>query len=185
MDKVKTLNVTFGLLYYILGIVGFFYLFILCGIFGIIESFSQELFFICFLLFPIIILLLPIIITKIFKKVFYKSILWGLMMVVVYFLILLFIRYSILRYMGTFTIEKWNHQEYYHLRYLMIEDLEDKYHFVGKNKEEVIRVLGTGNEYDHNICYFVKSEWLDSYDYCLHYDEDNIITDTYQTYGDF
>lgn len=181
MKKKKLGNIILGITYYTLGMIGFFYLFILTGIFGIIQSFSSVLHGICFLILPLLLLLSPIIIRKLWKKEFFESILFSILFVLLYFLILWLIRFSIIFYLNSFSVSKWNNPNYRNLRYLMIDGLEERYNFIGKDKKEVIRVLGKENEYDQNLCYHIQNKWLDSYYYCLHYDENNIITDTYET----
>jgi len=61
MKRETIINIISGLLYYVLGAIGFFYSFVI-GLFGIIPDFSEVLFCIYFLVLPIIILLLPILI---------------------------------------------------------------------------------------------------------------------------
>lgn len=186
MQKEKMLNITFGTLYYILGIVGFFYLYMLAVLFGMISSFSQSLFIVCFIILPLIILILPVIIKKTMKQEFYKAILLSCISVIIYFIILFIIKFSILNYMSKFTIQKWNNDNYIDLRYLMLDDLEKKYDFIGMNKEKANQILGLKSyyNYDNGICYFIKNEWLNNYYYCLDYDENNIITKTYKKYID-
>ena len=64
MNKTKILNLLFGTAYYVVGIFGFYILFI-AGLFdGIIGEFSEAIYIICFVIIPIIILILPIFIKK-------------------------------------------------------------------------------------------------------------------------
>ena len=111
MKKVTILNIILGGSYYILGIIGFFLFFVLFGLCGVIEYFSDALFWTCFLVIPIIILLLPIIIKIISKKEFYKSILLSSISVVIYFILIFVINISIVKYMRVFTIDKWNNKD--------------------------------------------------------------------------
>lgn len=190
--KVKFSSIISGILYYVLGLVGFYLLYFISALFGIIGSFSPVLFITCFVILPLLILVLPIIIKQILKIEFSKSVLLSCIAVIVYFIIILVVRFSILTYMGKFTVEKWDNENYTHLRYLMIDDMEQKYDFVGMNKEDVMEILGTEScdirenyhVYDNSICYFVKNEWRDSYYYGLEYDENGVITNTYTTYSD-
>lgn len=179
MRKVTIINIIAGLFYYILGMVGFFYSFVLVGLFGIIPDFSETLFWIYFLVLPIIILLLPIILKIVFKKQFYKSILLSLIAVVIYFILIFGSSFGIEKYMNKFTIEKWNNEKYCNLRYLMLNDLEEKYKLIGMKKEEVMNILGKEYENENYIYYFVGGEWLKSFYYCLEYDENDIITRVY------
>lgn len=179
MKKEKKLSIIFGLIYYIVGVVGFFYLCSFSLLFGVIGDFSGTLFCICFLVLPIIILIMPIILKFVLKKPFYKAILWSLISVAVYFVIIFVTNFGITKYMSEFTFEKWNNEEYYNLRYLMLNSLEEQYDFIGMNKEEVIDMLGKESENKNRICYFVGSEFLTEFYYCLEYDENGTITKYY------
>ena len=70
MKKETIISIISGLLYYIIGTIGFFYAFIFIGIFVITLDFSETLFWIESLVLPIIILLLPIILKIILKNNF-------------------------------------------------------------------------------------------------------------------
>ena len=70
MKKETLISIISGLLYYIIGTIGFFYAFIFIGIFVITLDFSETLFWIESLVLPIIILLLPIILKIILKNNF-------------------------------------------------------------------------------------------------------------------
>lgn len=180
MKKEIVINIITGLLYYVLGVIIFFYSFVLVGLFGIILDFSEILFWIYFLVLPIIILILPIISKFIYKKQFYKAILKALKAVGVYFILIFTTSIGIRIYISNFTPEKWSNKNYYNLRYLMLNDLEEKYELVGMKKEEVIKILG--EEYKKNdkcIYYYIGGEWLESFYYYLEYDENGIITKVY------
>ena len=91
MNKTKILNLLFGTAYYVVGIFGFYILFI-AGLFdGIIGEFSEAIYIICFVIIPIIILILPIFIKKILKKDFYKAIIIGCKIIIVYFILIIVI----------------------------------------------------------------------------------------------
>lgn len=173
MFNTKRLNTIFTIMYYFLGIVGFYFLFMIGFISGFINL--KYLFLALFVILPVIILLLPIIIKKILKRDFYKCILFSLIGVIIYFIILC-IFFS---YICIFSESKWKNDKYIDLRYLMIDDLENKYNFVGMNKNEVIKILGDGNS-DDELCYQTSSVMISTYFYCLKYDENNIVTKTYE-----
>ena len=78
-------------------------------------------------------------------------------------------------------MEKWNNANYTELRYFMIDDLEREYPLIGMQKEEVIEILGKEPDYDHSLCYHIRSVSIDSYQYCLSYEENGTITGTYET----
>lgn len=178
MKKIKKLNIFLALMYYFIGITGFYFLFIVGMVSGIIDL--KYLFLILFIILPLIILLLPIIIKKILKKDFYKCILFSFIGVIVYFIILC----TSLHFVGTFSESKWKNDKYINLRYLMIEDLEDKYDFVGMDKNEVIQILGTEDFDDNELCYKTSMVMITEYFYCLKYDENNSIIETYERYVD-
>lgn len=173
MLRTKRLNIIFTIIYYFLGIVGFYFLFIISLTSGFIDL--KYSFLILFIILPLIILLLPIIIKKILKKDFYKCILFSFICVCIYFIILCIF----LSYIGTFSENKWKNDKYIDLRYLMIDDLEDKYNFIGMNKNEVIKILGDESS-DDELCYQTSSVMISTYFYCLKYDENNIITEIYE-----
>lgn len=179
MKKEKVLSIILGLAYYAIGIIGFFYLSVFALLFGVIGNFSNTIFCICFLVLPIIVLFMPIILKFTLKKEFYKSILWSLISVAIYFVIIFATSFGISKYMSEFTFEKWNNEEYSNLRYLMLNSLEEKNDFIGMNKEEVIEILGKESDHGNRIYYFVGSQFLTEYFYCLEYDENNVITKFY------
>ena len=64
-------------------------------------------------------------------------------------------------------------------REVLLKDLEKKYDFIGMRKEDVIEILGKEYENEDYIYYFIRSEWLKTYYYCLQYDSNNIIVKVY------
>jgi len=177
MNKKNILNIVLGVLYYVLGAIGFFYLFIFTLLFGAIIDFSHGLFAFCYVILPVVVLALPIAIKLITKKEFYKSILFSSIGVIIYFIIVFCIEMCIIRYMKDFTVDKWNN--YVDFRYLMVDDLEKEYNFVGMSKEEVFDILG---EYDYcndtSMRYLIRYIWLKDEYFYLFYDENGIITNT-------
>lgn len=178
MKKNIILGIIFCLTYYVLTIIFFFFNFIV-GTFDIIIEYSELLFNICYIIIPILTLLLPIILKFILKNKFYKCFIYSVFSLLIYIFIMLIIRFSILCYYKVFTIEKWE-SEHENLRYLMINDLEKKYNFIGMNKNEVYKILGKNYDHDINncICYFIGYAIFDIDFYCLEYNENNIIIDT-------
>lgn len=177
MKKVTIKNIISTALYYVLGIMGFYLFFIFAGFFSEIDYFSNTLFRICYVVIPIIILLLPVILKFVLKREFYQSVVLSLISVPIYFILIYMINFGISSYMEKFTLEKW--EKYQDLRYLMIDDLEKQYHFAGMKKEEALEILGKDYEYENRIYYFIRSAWLRSYYYCLEYDENGTITTVY------
>ena len=149
---------------------------------GIIIDFSETLFNILFICIPIFLLILPPVFKFIFKKKFYKAIIYSAVSFVIYLLILFCIRTAITTYMSNFTKEKWDNSSHCNLRYLMVDDFEKKYDVIGMNKEEVYELLGETRSHESNneICYLIREPFLFETYYCLEYDENNIIVNTHR-----
>ena len=126
---------------------------------------------------PINILILPIFIKFALKKDFYISIFYSLLSVISYFIILLSANTVVTKYMSNFTKEKWS--KYEELRYLMIDNFEEKYMPLNKKTEDITKILGETSSYKNNICYPIRNQWIKSYYYCLEYDENNLIKEIY------
>ncbi len=173
MAKIRRFNIILPSIYYIFGIFGFYFLFIM----GITSGFLdlKKLFLILFVILPIIVLLLPIVIKTIMKIEFYKCILFSLIGVVIYFIIFSIVLLSI----GTFSESNWKNDQYMNLRYLMIDDLESKYDLIGMNKDEIMKLLGETSG-EGELCYPTSSFMITTYFYCLRYDENNLITEIYE-----
>lgn len=186
MKNKKTLAIILGVSYYlILGILSFLS-FILNMVDGVISLFSNVLFIICIFILPVLFIFLPIIFSKLFKKEWYKAFLYSFIINIIYVIIVVpVIRFGIISYMKSFSDTKWDN--YDNLRYIMVDDLEKNYNLIGKKTNDVKKLLGKPDssfDSDKSMCYFVKSKWLDSYFYCLEYDENNVIIETYKTYKD-
>lgn len=177
MKKVTIINIISAVLYNVFGIMEFFLLALFFGLFSEIDYFSNTLFSICFVVIPIIILLLPVILKMLLKREFYQSVLLSLIALPVYVVFIFAVNSGISNYMKKFTLEKW--EKYHDLRYLMIDDIEEQYPFVGMKREEALEILGKEYEYENHIDYFIRSVWLRSYYYCLEYDENGTITNVY------
>ena len=173
MNKIKKLNVIFAVMYYIFGIIGFYFLFII----GLTSGFMDLslIFLILFIFLPLLILILPIFFKKVLKKDFYKCVLLSLIGVFIYFIVICIF----ISYIGTFDESKWKDERYINLRYLMIDDLEDRYDFIGMNKDEVIEILGNDDS-NGELCYQTSSIMISTSFYCLKYDENNIIMEIYE-----
>lgn len=175
MKNKNALSIIFGVLYYLILAGLSFFTFGLNVFDGVISLFSDVLF-----------IFLPIIFSKLLKKEWYKAFLYSFIVNVIYLIIILpSIRFGIANYMKSFSKSKWNN--YANLRYIMVDDLEKNYNLIGKKTNDVKKLLGKPDssfDSDKSMCYFVKSKWLDSYFYCLEYDENNVITETFKTYRD-
>lgn len=172
-----------NIIVYILAIISYFYLFVLASLLGIINIYSKVLFIIVYFVIPILVLLLPITIKYIFKKKDFNITIAIFKGMVIHFIIIISLSYGITEYMGYFTIKKWSNLELVELRYLMIDDLEDKYKLIGMTKEEVIDILGKPDyEDEKSICYDARLHKDIVYDtYCLEYG-DGLIIDTYKSW---
>ena len=173
----RTKNIVFGLLYYILIPLLFFYLY-LFSLGGVIGDFSNILRNIYFILVPILILFIPIILTIIFKQKFYKTIIISLKITIIYFILLVITRLCIITYMSTFTFDKWNN--YMSLRYLMVDDLDKNNSLIGKSKDEIIKELGMNSIYDEKMCYTIRTVFIAIDKYCIEFDEKDIAIKTYK-----
>lgn len=188
MKNKNVLAIIFGMLYYLIPVILYYLLFVLNMMDGIIHSFSVVLFIVCIFVMPILFIFLPIIFSKILKKEWYKAFLYSFIINVIYVIIILpSIRFGIVGYMKSFSKSKWNN--YANLRYIMVDDLEKNYNLIGKKTNDVKKLLGKPDssfKIDKSMCYFIKGEFfLNSYYYCLEYDENNIITETFKPYGDW
>lgn len=174
--KEKIINIIAGLLYYPLSIYLFYNLFLITIIVYLETSISPVLYIFLYLVLPLLLLILPIIICIKKEKIFYKSILIGLLAIGVYLVIITILRAGLFYYFEKFTPEKW--EKYSDLRNNMIDDLEKKYKIVGMSKTNAISLLGTPEETNKGICYYEYQVIFTDYYYCLSYDENNIITET-------
>ena len=182
MKRDRFLNILFGSLYYVLGILFFFYLYIFGELLGNISDFSKILFYAVYIILPILIMILPVIRKFILKEKFYKSILYSCLAVVIYIFVLLGLNFGIKSYFKTFTTEKWSNRDWYSYRYLMIDDLEEKYNFIGMSKEEVYDILGktdegvkeSGGEYV--IAYPIKNGFFEGDYYQIYFDKNDVVT---------
>lgn len=185
-ENTKGSGIVFGLLYYTIIGPSLFVLF-LWGIFfdEIAEGLSPKLSSICYIYVPIFLLILPIIFKFILKKKFYKAIIYSFASVIIYLCILFLARLAIISYMSSFTTEKWNNPKYENLRYLMIDNLEEKHNIIGMNKEDIYALLGEedGSFEEHNRIYYIigQPRWISVEElyYCLEYDGNGVIINTY------
>jgi hypothetical protein len=137
----KKINDIISALYWIFLFL-FFIGYLFYGVFAatLIIAFSKLLFYGCFIVIPICILILQLFFESKFK--FYISILMSSIITILYVCIIVpIIQFGIKNYLSVFTIDKWQNIHQSH-RYLMIDDLEKKYNFVGMTKEEVFEILG-------------------------------------------
>lgn len=188
MKKDKILGIILGVVYYVLSPIFYFYLFIIEALAGSISDFSMTLFYICYAVLPIILLAMPLIVKFVFKKKFYKSILYSVLSVIIYLIILISITFGIKQYFKTFTTEKWTNENWNGFRYLMIDDLEEKYNLVGMTKEEIYNILGEEEAdlemliKEYVICYLVRDVFLDGYYYYIYFDENDVVVRTELNY---
>lgn len=183
-EKNKILGAILGILFYLF-VPFLFFMFYIIGGLGITEViwyYSSTIFNICHIYIPIILILLPLVFKFILKKQFYKSILYSIVVIIIYIPMVFILQYGITNYMRDFTQQKWNN--YIDLRYLMIEDFEEKYETIGKEKEDIYKILGTPDvvfEPDTEMgsfCYQVGYDLFDVKYYCFIYDDKNIIVET-------
>lgn len=187
MHRDKILSVSFGILYYILTPIFFFYLYIFEALTGSISDFSETLFYIVYVVIPIILVLMPILLKIILGKKFYKTILYSCLGFAIYILIIISLKFSIDMYFKTFTIEKWSNNNWHGFRYLMIDDMEKKYDFIGMNKNEIYDILGKEDkelEGEYVICYSMRNGFFEGDYYLIYLNEDDIVIKTDNTHWD-
>lgn len=182
MKKDKILGIVLGILFYLFGSIFFFYLYVFELFAGSISDFSSIFLYIFYLIFPIIILSMPLIIKFAFKKKFYKSVLYSSLMIVIHIFVLLLLTFGIRTYFKTFTTEKWTNTNWHTFRYLMIEDLEIKYNLVGMRKEEIYQILGKEDIIkkfgdDVSLCYLMGSGFFEEDYYAFILNDKDIVID--------
>lgn len=182
MKKNIILNILFGFIYYILSTIFFFYWCVFEVFYGNIIDLSMSLFCIIYFVIPFIFLILPIILKFSLNQKFYKSILYSFLGIVIYIFLILLLKFSINIYFKTFTIEKWSNSNWYGFRYLMIDDLEEKYNLIGMTKSEIYDILGKGNnklktnQEENVLCYTIRNGFLEGDYYLIYLNENDIVT---------
>ncbi len=190
MKKDKILGIVLGILFYVFSSIFFFFLYVIEAITGSISDFSSILFYIVYLMIPIIILMLPIIFKFIFNKKFYKSVCYSALMIIFYILLLFLLQLGIRNYFSTFTKEKWTNENWHGFRYLMIEDLEKQYDLIGMNKEEIYQILGEEDRklYEFNdsnsLCYSMRNGFFEGDYYIVILNDEDIVIDIDITHFD-
>lgn len=176
MEKDKILGLVLGILYYYLILKFFSLLWIFESIGGAISGFSGLLFFICFVILPIILLAMPLIVKFAFKKKFYEAILYSVLAVIIYILILSIIGNCILLNFKTFSTEKWSNENWHRFRRDMVEDLEERYELEGMTIDEIHDLLGEGDvesvkeDGTYSIGYYMR----DAIMYYIDFDENGV-----------
>ena len=182
MKKEKILNMISGILYYILGSIFFSCLYIFEVLVGNISNFSTTLFYIIYLIVPIILLIMPIIIKYIFRKRFYKSILYSCIGIIIYLILIIGLTFSINRYFDTFSKKKWCNANWHSFRYLMIDDMREKYNLIGMKKNEVYNILGKEDKEleklqgEYVICYSIRNGFFEGEYFQISLNDDDVVT---------
>lgn len=190
MKKDKILGIILGILFYLFGSIFFFYLYVFEMVAGNISRFSSIIFYIFYSISPIIILIMPLIFKFVFKKKFYKSVLYGSLMIVIHLFILLLLTFGIRIHFKTFTTEKWTNKNWHSFRYLMIEDLEKRYSLVGMTKKEIYQILGKEDSNfkefnnDNSLCYSMRNGFLEGDYYIIILNDEDIVTDIKKSHWD-
>lgn len=174
MEKDKILGVVLGILYYYVlsKIFSFLMLFEFIG--GTISGFSKILFFICYIVLPIVILAMPVIIKFKYNKKFYKAILDSIVFVLLYISICITICSCISVYFETFSTYKWSNENWHRFRGDMVEDLEERYDLKGMTKDEIHELLGKEDGYseeDNAISYYIG----EAINYYIYFDENDVV----------
>lgn len=175
--KSKFFLILSTIFYYTLIILGSIYNFIF-GLLGnsIIVYTSVYLFYLLYLIFPIFLLLLPILLYFKLRSQIEKIIIYSYIALVIFIILFSSIFWGINGYFSKFSKEKW--LNYISNRYCMIDDIENNYNFTGKNKDEVIQLLGDNcikNEENSTIMYPIHYSLISVQYYILYYENDIII----------
>ena len=184
MKNKKILSIIFGIIYYAVALVLFFFLFITAIFLGDIGEFSEIIFNICYIVLPAIILLIPLIFKFILKKPFYKSIIYGCISILIYIFIIITIKLSILCYFRTFSTDKWKNDGWHYFRHVMLNDLEKKYNIKGMDKNEIYKILGKGeyettyNNGEYMISYSISYKLKVQTSYRIYFNEENKVIRT-------
>lgn len=149
------------------------------GIFGntIIFNTSRYLSYLLYIILPICLVLLPIFLNIIFKNKKDNIITYSFVFLVLFIILFFVIDIGIKNYFSSFSKDKWNN--YNANRHYMINDIEQKHNPIGKNKEEIIQLLGLNfiKNDDSSIMYDINYS-LVSVQYYIIYFENNIVTGT-------
>ena len=165
--------------YYVLVVFGGLFNLIF-GILGdnIIGNTSIALFYLLYIILPIFLFLFPIFLYIKFRKLPKKFTQYSYFTLITFIIIFFSIILGLKIYFNKFSKEKW--LNFNSNRYCMINDIEKNYNIVGKNKDEIIELLGdkfTENIDDSIIMYDIKYSLVAVQYYILHY-ENNIIVKT-------
>lgn len=178
MEKDKMFNIISGVLFYYIMLKIFYYLMMFAS-FGNIGKFSGILFFICYIILPLVVLAMPLIIKFKFNKKFYEAIINSVCVAIIYFQLLGIISYGISEYFSTFSTYKWSNENWHGYRRQMVEDLEEKYDLGGMTKEEVREILGRGDveRYGDDGTYSMGYRMSDGIMYYVFFDENGVVID--------
>lgn len=173
---------------FILSII-FYYIFVIVGgifniVFGtlgntIIGDTSMPLFYILYFILPVCLLFVPILLYFIFKNRKVKVVQYSFISLLVFIILLITTILGVRGYFSKYSKEKWKNNVAN--RYCMIDDIEKNYNVIGKNKNEVIELLGNNfieNNEDSSIMYEIKYSLVSVQYYILYYDENNTIIKT-------
>ena len=174
--KGMLIKILLSVTYYIFLCLIFLKILIYESTFAIITNFSGRLASICYFLFPTILVISPIIWKSVYKKSFYKSILYSTFSIIIYLIIFFTITLSIKWSFRTFSQEKWKNYE--NLRYMMIDDFEQKYDLLKMTKQEVIDILGEHIGKENEIQYSIGCRDFFWEYYCLYLDNEGNIIET-------
>lgn len=175
----KLNNLLVSLLYYVsIVILLFFYPYS-----NVIVSYSNILGAI-FILSLLILIFLPTILKKKMHIDNFISIIYSFVVAIIFLILTLIIGFSTKKYFENFSYKKWNDGNYCSMRYMMVESLENKYSFVGMNREDIYNILGRINkksctaDYEeyNKICYMTyEIEEISRDYYCIYLDENDVV----------
>lgn len=179
MNK-KYMTVLFMLFYYICLFV--FYLYNPHG--STLAGMSDYFLCLFLIIMPFVLIVLPFVFKCLLRKRWRISIFYSLFLLLIYMMITMIAGYFTDDYFKTFSSDKWENSNYCDLRYMMVEDLKNKYSFIGMTKGQLYGILGeTGNKncpYDYEkgnkSCYIILNDELRNTFLCFYYNQyDHVI----------
>jgi len=182
LEKNKIVSITLIVLYYLC----LFYYYLFVPYCDALVSVSKLAFVIIIIILPLFLILFPIILKFILKRKNTFVLINSYICLTIYVFLTLIIGFLSDGFIEKFTKEKWNNSNYCIVRFMMIDDIERNYSFIGMNKNEVYDIFGKSDEnvcpYDfsneNKICYEVYSSEFKNDFYCLYFDENGNVIDT-------
>ncbi len=134
------------------------------------DVIPEPIYIFIYRILPILILIMPLVMSYFFKKV--KK--YSLIVYAVYICVIIIIHITVFSYMSSFTPHKWD--KYRYERHLMLDDFHEKYDLKTMTKDELISILGKpGAESEDEIEYTIMVNWLDAEILVFRFEDDRIV----------